>query len=35
MFQESINPIKLEAMTNFYICVAEQNVLRTPTFRME
>ena len=33
MFQESINPIKLEA--NFYICLAEQNVLRTPTFRME
>ena len=35
MFQESSNPIKLEAMTNSYICLAEQNVLGTPTFRME
>ena len=33
MFQQLINPIKLEAVTNFYIYLAEQNVLRTLSFR--
>ena len=32
MFQQLINPIKPETMTNFYICLAEQNISRTPSF---
>ena len=28
MFQQLINPIKLEAVANFYICVAELNILQ-------
>ena len=32
MLQQLINPTKLEAVTNFYICVAEQNILRTEYF---
>ena len=35
MFQQLINPIKLEAVTNFYKCVAEQNILRTLSFRTQ
>ena len=35
MFQQIINPIKLEAVTNFYICVAEQNILRTISLRTQ
>ena len=31
MFHQLINPIKLEALTNFYICLAEQNILQTLT----
>ena len=29
IFQQLINLIKLEAVTNFYKCVPEQNILRT------
>ena len=29
MFQQLIDPIKLEAVTSFFICIAEQNILRT------
>ena len=29
MFQQLINSIKLEAVTNFYKCLAEENILRT------
>ena len=32
MFQQLINPIKLEAVTNFYICLAEYNTLQTLSF---
>ena len=35
MFQQLINPIKLAAVTNFYICVAEQNILRTHSFHTQ
>ena len=35
MFQQIINPIKLVAVTNFYICVAEQNILRTISLRTQ
>ena len=32
MFQQLINPIKLEAVTHFYICLAEYNTLQTRSF---
>ena len=36
MLQQLINnPIKLEAVKNFYKCLAEQNILRTLTFRTQ
>ena len=35
LFQQLINPIKLEAVTNFFICNAEQNILRTLSFRTQ
>ena len=35
MFQQLINPVKLEAVTNFYICLAKQNILRTLSFRTQ
>ena len=35
MFQQLINPIKLEAVTNFYICIAEENILRILSFRIQ
>ena len=35
MFQQLINPFKLEAVTNFYICLAEQNILGALTFRTQ
>ena len=35
MLQQLINPIKLEAVTSLYICVAEQNILRTLSFRTQ
>ena len=35
MFQQLINPNKLEAVTTFYICVAEKNILQTLSFRTQ
>ena len=32
MLQQLINPIKLEAETNFYTCVAEMNILQILSF---
>ena len=32
MFQQLINPIKLEAVANFLICIGEQNIFRTLSF---
>ena len=31
----TVNPFKLEAATNFYMCVAEQNILRTFSIRTQ
>ena len=35
MFQQLINPIKLETVSNFDICLAEANILRTLSFRTQ
>ena len=35
ILSQLINPIKLEAVENLYICVAEQNILRTLSFRTQ
>ena len=35
MFHQLINPIKLEAVENFYIYVTENIVLRTLSFRTQ
>ena len=35
MFQQLINPIKLETVSNFDKCLAEANILRTLSFRTQ
>ena len=35
MFQQLINPIKLEEVTNFFICITKQNILRALSFRTQ
>ena len=35
MFQQLINPMKLDAVTNFFICIAEEDILRTLFFRTQ
>ena len=35
MFQQLINLINLEAVTNFFIYIAEQNILQTLSFRAQ
>ena len=35
MSQQLINPNELEEVTNFYMCVAEQNIFRTLPFRTQ
>ena len=35
MFQQLINPIELESVTNAFIYIAEQNLLRALSFRTQ
>ena len=35
MFQQLINLIKLEEVTNFFICITKQNILRALSFRTQ
>ena len=35
LFQQVINPVKLETGTILYICFTEQNILATLTFRTQ
>ena len=35
MFQQLINPIKPEAVTNFFICIPGNNILETFSFRTQ